>query len=34
MYRKMDLGMWREEVGGRLHPSIKRGDCAQDDNRG
>ena len=31
MYRKMDLGM-REEVGGRLHPSIKRGECAQDDN--
>ena len=25
---KMDLGMWREEVCGRLHPSIKGGKCA------
>ena len=32
MYRKMDLGMWREEVCGRLCPSIKRGEPAQDRN--
>ena len=34
MYGKMDLGKWREEVCGRLHPSIKGDECAQDDNRG